>query len=293
MQISNLEVFLLVAEMKSLSKAAKLLHLSQPAVSNKIHMIEEQLDITLFDRSPYGVTLTDAGQTFYQYAKDILHVYRKMMENLHKTEQGNQRIVIGAESVIGNYFIPCKIAHFKENFPMIDIKIVTTDRANLLEQLEKGEVDLACIDGTVQSNIPFQSDLISTDSIYLAVPNHEKWKNIDELSVEELYQLPVILPDENMGLRHSINEGFLKQGVDLTQLQISAEVSSISMIKSLVESGFGVSFLCDIAIQKEKHSGSIKLLRISSLPLKLNYHIVYQPDKVDLITKQMISYLLA
>ncbi|TCS78235.1 LysR family transcriptional regulator [Tepidibacillus fermentans] len=293
MQTSNLEVFLLVAEMKSLSKAAKLLHLTQPAVSNKIHMIEEQFNITLFERSPYGVTLTEAGQTFYQYAKDILHIYHEMVKNLHKYDRENQKISIGAESVIGNYFIPCKIAHFREKFPSIDIKIITTDRSNLLEQLEKGEINIACIDGTPPAHSSFHSELISTDTIYLAVPNHQKWSNIEELTIEELCQLPIILPDEKMGLRQSIEETFQKQGIDMNRLHVAAEISSVSAIKSLVESGFGVSFLCDIATRKERFSGSIKLLKISSLPLKLNYHIVYQPDKIDHVTKQLIRYLLS
>jgi len=292
MEISNLEVFLLVAEMRSLSKAAKILHLSQPAVSNKIHMIEEQLNIPLFERSPYGVTLTNSGQTFYDYAKDILHIYREMLENVQKREElSNHKIVIGAESVIGNYFIPCKIANFRENFPSIDIKIISTNRTTLLQQLEHGEIQIACIDGSLTSATPFHSELISSDSIYLAVPNDKKWGNVEELTIEDLCDLPVILPDEKMGLRHSINEAFKQKGLDMEKLQVAAEISSISAIKSLVESGFGVSFLCDIATKKEKNSGSIKLLKISSLPIKLNYHIVYRPENVDPITKQMIHYL--
>ncbi|MFV9510206.1 LysR substrate-binding domain-containing protein [Tepidibacillus sp. LV47] len=293
MHISNLEVFLLAAELKSLSKAAKILHLTQPAVSNKIQMIEEQLNISLFERSPNGVTLTEAGQTFYQYAKDILHVYREMVENLHKLEHGNQKIIIGAESVIGSYFIPCKITHFREKFPSIDIKILTLDRPTLLEQLKNGDIHIGCIDGTLPNDSSFHSELISTDTIYIAVPNHEKWSNIEELTIEELYQLPIILPDEKMGLRQSIEETFQKQGIDMNRLHVAAEISSVSAIKSLVESGFGVSFLCDIAIRKEKLSGSMKLLKISSLPLQLNYHIVYQPDKIDHVTKQLIHYLLS
>ncbi len=211
MQISNLEVFLLVAEMKSLSKAAKILHLTQPAVSNKIHLIEYQLNISLFERSPYGVTLTESGETFYEYAKDILQVYREMMENVQKQELGHKKIVIGAESVIGNYFIPCKIANFKENFPSIDIRIISTDRTTLLQQLEKEEIQIACIDGSLPSPNSFHCELISSDSIYLAVPNHKRWQNIEALSIEDLYELPVILPDEKMGLRHSIKEGFQKK----------------------------------------------------------------------------------
>jgi len=293
MQISNIEVFLLVAEVKSLSKAAKLLHLSQPAVSNKINMLEQLLDIPLFHRSPHGVSLTHQGETFLQYATDILHIYHEMVEHIkEKTTTPEHKITIGAESIIGNYLIPCKIAAFKEKFPTVDIKIVSGNQQSLLEQLKNHEIDIACVDGIVPLEYPFQSKLISTESIYLAVPNHEKWDGIDRLPLADIYQLPLILPDNKTGLHYSIYESLKKEGIDSSRLRIMAEVSSVTAIKSLVESGFGVSFLCGLATKKETQSKSIKLVQIESLSLDLKSHVVFLPDKLEPITRKFIEQLL-
>ncbi len=288
MEITNLEVFLLVAKEKSLSKAAKLLHLTQPAVSNKIHMLETILDLSLFDRSPSGVTLTSSGQTFYQYANEITMMYNEMVEALKGTIT-DQKMIIGAEAIIGNYFIPCRLAAFKEKFPNIDIKIISGDQADLLEKLERNELDFAFVDGTIPLAPNFHTKLLSTEPLYLAVPNSEKWKNIDSITTNELYSLPFILPDEKTGLHQSIKQSLNRYGISKNDLHISAEVSSISAIKTFVESGFGVSFLCGLATKKEIHSKSIKLIKVDSLSLNLNYYVAYHPEKLHDIHKQFIN----
>ena len=291
MEITNLEVFLLVAKEKSLSRAAKLLHLTQPAVSNKIHLLENILNLSLFDRSPTGVTLTPAGHVFFQYASEITMMYNEMVEALRGTNV-EHKMKIGAEAIIGNYFIPCKLATFKHKYPNVDIKIISGDQAELLEKLERNELDFAFVDGTIPLASPFQTVLLSSEPLYLAVPNSGKWENIDSITPSELYTLPFILPDEKTGLHQSISQSLNEYGITKEDLQISAEVSSISAIKNFVELGFGVSFLCGLATKKEINSKSIKLIKVESLSLSLNYYMAYHPEKLNDLHKQLIDELV-
>ncbi|KXG43920.1 LysR substrate-binding domain-containing protein [Tepidibacillus infernus] len=292
MQISNLEVFLLVAQLKSLSKASKLLHLSQPAVSNKIHLLEEELNTSLFERSPYGVSLTEEGQTVFQYAQEILHTYHQLVETIHPTKQPNkEKLMIGTESMIGSYFLPCKIWSFMDKYPMVEMKIITYDRANLFKELEEHSIDVALVEGAIPSESPFHSQIISTEPVYLAVPNQKKWQNIDVLPLHELYEIEMILPDENTGFRQTVEKALIQQGIQMNKLHIIAETNNVGTMKSLVESGKGVSFMCDTLKNMSHSLEHIKLLKVESLNIKIDYYLVYSSENTNPVLKPFIEEL--
>ena len=117
MQIEHIRLFHLAASLGSISKAAHASHISQPALSQQIQRLEQELGFKLFERSNRGVDLTSAGQIVEKYAGNIARLYDNLMEDLSNLQQSNGMVRISATPVVGIYGLPCTIYKVKEKFP--------------------------------------------------------------------------------------------------------------------------------------------------------------------------------
>ena len=116
MNIEYLRFFYEVASVKSISKVANNSHISQPALSQQIHKLEDNLGYKLLDRSNKGVQLTEAGKIVEKYAKNILKVYENMLVDLNDISNNNKAIRIDAFPTMATYALPCTIYMIKENW---------------------------------------------------------------------------------------------------------------------------------------------------------------------------------
>ena len=146
----QLKIFCMVTHLQSFSKAAKMLHMSQPAVSTHIKNLEEYYRGQLFERTPHGVTLTKAGETFYTYAKRILDLQDEMEQQLEVVLlRENNQIVVGASTTIGNVSLPCSIYLFKEQHPEVTIRLDIANSEEVVRKLYADEVDIGVLEGDV------------------------------------------------------------------------------------------------------------------------------------------------
>ena len=116
MNIEYLRFFYEVASVKSISKVANNSHISQPALSQQIHKLEDNLGYKLLDRSNKGVQLTEAGKIVEKYAKNILKVYENMLVDLNDISNNNKAIRIDAFPTMATYALPCTIYMIKEKY---------------------------------------------------------------------------------------------------------------------------------------------------------------------------------
>ena len=143
MDIRKIEIFLSAAENFSISEAAKQLHLSQPALSHQIKLLEEELNVKLFTRSNTGLKLTDAGQLLMPWARRIIHDtndMKNMMSSLQNVLVGDLRIACSSSS--GKYILPVIVARFCKHSPAIQAKILACRPKSALSWLLDGEAHL-------------------------------------------------------------------------------------------------------------------------------------------------------
>jgi DNA-binding transcriptional LysR family regulator len=294
----QLEVFLTVVQVKKISTAAKLLHLTQPAVSSQIKSLENFFKASLFERTKYGVELTEPGQIVYKHAKKILASFEAMEREVDQyLNVANQYLIIGATQTVGNYAIPCSLWTFKQKYPTAKISLEIDNLQHILTQLADGQIDIAVIEGFSDSDNldDFTVKKASSDELIIIYPGTDDWNetmaNISSLKL--LTSIPLILPRAGLGLKEIFVKEAAEQNLSLEDFNTVSELGSIEAIKSAVQAGFGFSICSRMAVQKELRQDTIRELVIDGLVLPLTFKVVFKDDDfLSLLAHRFIRFII-
>lgn len=274
MEDHKLKVFCTVAETKSFSKTAEIIHLTQPAVSLQIQALEEIYETKLFDRSSSTVTLTPAGEVLYKYAKEILALYasaEKVIGELTGLVKGS--ITVGASSTIGNYLLPGVITDFRKKHPKIKVHLLIGNTRRVVDLLNAGNIDLGLVEGDVTGQKMVVKKLIS-DELLLIVPSIHPWAKKKEVSISELTKEPFIFREAGSGTRQMIEKFLAKHGITPHSMKVSLVLGSTEAIKDAVENGLGVSIVSRWAARKESKYGTLHLLRFKEERMLRDFSLI-------------------
>jgi Transcriptional regulator len=272
MDIPELEVLTVVAEEKSFSRAARILHKTQPAVSQAIRRLETEIGEKLFDRSSKEGTLTPAGAILLDYAKQMLNLQRtakSAVRDLKALQHG--KVTISANEHTVFYLLPV-IAEYKKRHPLIKIHIQRGVASRIPKEVMAGEVELGVISFNPKDR-SVKSVPVGTDELVLVVsPKHrlagEKIVSIKELGIESF-----IAHNAPSPYREMVINKFLKHNVNLN---ISVEMPSLEAIKKLVELDAGVALVPKLSAQSELESGQLCGLTVKEMKFLRQLNIVYR-----------------
>lgn len=246
------KTFYLVAKYKSFTKASQELFISQPAVTQTIKKLEDQLNIELFNRSANGkITLTAAGEVVYYYAEKIFNLALANKTVVEQARDASFEVInIGVPTHIGSFYLVKYLKMFNEKYPNVKFNIINKKSDEMIIMLKKRELDVV-IDTNMND---FRDDLISTikildlDSCFVC---SEKYKNIarkEKIELNELMRYPLILPGETTSNRKMIDYKFKEKGITLKPL-IEANSSSIS--RQLIIEGIGIGWMIKEFVQED------------------------------------------
>lgn len=146
MDIRHLEYFVEVARQKSFTKAAALLHVTQPTISKTIRLLEDELDVILFTRSSRNVVVTDAGHAVLRQAEKILRSVNDLSHELHDVKslkKGSLRI--GLPPITSSTIVPRLVGEFHLAYPMISIRLLEVGSKTVIQEVENGNLDIGVI----------------------------------------------------------------------------------------------------------------------------------------------------
>ena len=255
-------VFYVVAKTGNLSKAAKELFISQPAVSYGIKQLEEQLGGRLFVRTAKGMELTPEGRMIYDYvsrAFDELTAAENKFSQMRGLEEGT--VHIGASDTISKYFILPRIEQFKKKYPKINIKITNRTTDEIMNLLKAGKVDLGFINRV--DDTPFAGIRLTScaDIGECFVANRDFMTRIHApLSVSELTALPLILLEERSSTRRAVERAIEDLG---GRLNPAFELCSVDLVAECAKAGLGVGCVTKEYIGKELESGELFVVPLS------------------------------
>lgn len=294
MHFTQLETFCAVAKVNSFSKAAKLLHLSQPTISSHIQSLENHYSILLFNRSNQGVTLTEAGKIVYEYAQKILQIQDDMERHLAiMTEIDNHMLTVGASSAVGNYLMPCSIWKFNETFPNSKVRLIVANSQEILQHVYDNNIELGLIDGPIRDSPTdiFVKDIIE-DKMVIIAPVKEPWIDMDSISINELIKLPFILREVGSGARNNFKLVLDKLSIKFSDFQNCTEMGSMDAIKAAVELGLGLSVLPLKAVEKEVRRGAFMVLELTEDKMTYHCKMIYKKkNSKSKIAKRFIHFL--
>jgi len=285
----RLQVFHTVARLLSFTKAADVLHMTQPAVTFQVRQLEEYFNTRLFDRTHNRITLTEIGKRVYEHAEKIFELYADM-ENTVKEMTGDVSgvLLIGASTTIAEYMLPALLGDFKHKYPDVSIRLRVSNTEGIVSMVEHNAIDLGVVEAPV-SNKNLAVELCSTDQLVAIVPPKHPLAEYKRISIEELLKYPFISREEGSGTREVINEHFSHLGLT-SYVNIIMELGSSEAIKGAVASGMGVSILSRATIQKDLQLNTLKEIRLDPI-LERPFSFVHQKQKFRLrAMEELLSF---
>jgi LysR family nitrogen assimilation transcriptional regulator len=259
MDFKQLRAFLTVSDTGNVTRAAELLNLVQPAVSRQLRLLEEDVGTELFDRERHGMVLTDAGKALLVYAR------RAMLElDRARAEIGGSVNGIGGLVTVGLLPSTCDlissplVSAVAAKYPGIHMRIAMGYAGTLQQWLETGEIDAALLYGVERTpNIAAQPLL--EEELWVVGEPGAKLRRQKPVSLASLVGQPLILPGGPHGIRTLVNHACAVSNVELT---IAVETNAMSIQKSLVLGGHGLTILPPVAFADE-----LARKRVSAAPL--------------------------
>ena len=253
MNLKQLTALVTVAEVGSVTKAAKLLYLVQPAVTRQIRTLEEELGVELFDRTHQGMVLTSAGEVLVERARRALTELRRAQEEVrpNPVEVGGLVTIGVLESVIDVLVEPL-VERITMQYPGIELRILTAFSGHLQQWLDVGDVDVSLLYNMADTPSLAVVHLLQ-ESLWVVGPPDAGLVPSQPTSWEEVLTQPLILPVAGHGLRALIEQ----HRPTVVQPRIFAEVNSMSLQKRLVLSGHGWTILPATGVAADVRSGAL------------------------------------
>jgi DNA-binding transcriptional LysR family regulator len=279
-QLPYLETFSKAAELNSFTGAGKALGMTQAAVSQRIHALEQSLGTPLFRRNGGRILLTEAGQRLHDYAQRIFALHREARQEIARQKIPLAgELSLGASTIPGEHFLPALLSVFHQRYPRIEVRASISDSMGVIRQVEQGQVQLGLV-GRKADNPHLEFHHFATDRMVLVVrPNHA-WGRRKRVSLTDLCKQPLILREPGSGLRHCFEKQLGRGDKSLRDLQIALELGSNEAIKEAVLRGVGVAVLSSYAVQKELKAGQLHALKVTDLHCDREMFVVWDRQRV-------------
>lgn len=275
---NKLYTFLEVAESASASVAAKKLNLTQPAVSQQLRALEQELGTKLYVRSEKGIILTNTGGIAFKYANRIANLYKSMQEELKNEKSQSHKLVIGVTQTIEFSIVSEILAEFCTQNKGTHIKIISDTIKNLYTKLKLYEVDLIIVNGNASLDNRFNRILLSTDYLVYVVGKDDPLANKSMISMSKLREQSLILRTKGSSTRELFEACLESLNDNIMNYNVIMEVDNIATIKSLVANGFGSSVLSHSVCTQEIKKGKLVVVPIENLSIVREINIVYHKD---------------
>ena len=268
----QLITFAAVAEHRNISRAALSLHLSQPAVSGQLRLLQEEFGEPLYLRDGRGVRLTPTGEQIAAYAARLRENWRDALafrDALRGLERGTLRI--GASTTPASYRLPYLVAAFHRRYPDVKLETASGNTADVVAML--GELDIALVEGPVGSQLPADCAVhpwhedeivaIAPRGHALAAATHER------CDLAAFGNLPLVLREDGSGVRQVVERAFARAAVPM---RVALEIAGVEGVKEAVRAGMGIGFVSAMSMRHE--DGALVQIRLGPEPLARRFSIV-------------------
>lgn len=275
MDFEQLRTFMEVSRLRSFSRAAEKLMVTQPAISAQIRTLENEVGARLFDRDGGKVTFTAAGRVFEPFAEHCLECHNHIMVTvgeLHRTPRGE--ISVSANEATSLYVLPAVFAQFKQQYTRVGLSIVRADRVRTVEAVLNREVDFGVVSLPIK-DARLTVDILHRDDVVLVAPRNHPLAERESVKFSEILPHSLLVPKQGRQ-RELIEDLFRSNDV---QPRVAMEVESSELLKRLVVAGLGIGFLPRSNVLEDTKSGALKILNVEGVRLNRELALIYRKDK--------------
>ncbi len=287
--IRQLEVLAAVGREGSVTAAAEVLHLTQPAVSMQLRQLEARLELALFETVGRRLQITEPGKELVRLAVELLarlDDFEQTARSLRGVRHG--RIRLGVVST-AKYFAPRLLAQFVKLHAGLEFKLTIHNRAEIIDQIQSYAIDLGIM-GQPPDDLQFEGTAFAPNPLVaIASPSHPLSLRRD-LRPEDLADQPFIVREPGSGTRGAMDRYLSDHGVRVRPVM---EADSNETIKQSVMAGIGLGFLSHHTIRPELAAGRLVVLDVFGLPLRRQWYVVHSRQRrLTPAAEEFLQYLL-
>lgn len=288
----RLQVFHSVAVNLSFTKAAKELHITQPAVTGNIKELENSLGISLFNREQNSISLTKAGQILLKYTERATAEYKQIEYEigvLRKSFSGELKI--GASTTIEQYILPPILARFNKEHPEISISLYNNNTMNIEKDVISRRIDLGIVEGNVGRKefryVPFMKDeIVAFAHSFQPIAKKKK------IGLDELIKIPIVLRESGSGTLDIITDELQKHKIKLKDMNVRVSLGSTESIKNFLANGNYMGLASVYAIKKEVAQGYFQIIDIEGLNITRTFNFIYPQGEQNGLLNKFIDFCL-
>jgi DNA-binding transcriptional LysR family regulator len=267
----QLATFHAVARLGSVSKAAEEIHLTQPAVSIQLGILEDSAGTPLLRRSARGVKLTEAGELLAGYAERILGLWREAGDAMAMHCGDIAGLLRVGAVTTAEYLLPPLLLEFVREHPQVKVKLHVGNRSEVMRQLAGQEIDLAIMGRPPMELKTVSAAFAKHPMAFIAAPSNPLMA-ARGLDLQAINRANLLVRERGSGTRTTVEKVFKDAGL---VIDFGSEMSSNEAIKQMCASGFGVAFLSLHACVLELQTGLLALLPMKGNPIERDWHVMH------------------
>ncbi|HQT66131.1 MAG: LysR family transcriptional regulator [Rhodospirillales bacterium 20-60-12] len=283
--LRQLTLFEAVARTGSFTRTAEELHLTQPAVSNQIKQLEDQIGTPLFEHIGRRISPTEVGRELVVFCRDIsqrIDEFENLLDDIKGLHHGvlNVSVVSTAE-----YFSPYLLARFCSHHPGVTVNLDVTNRDAVLKQLADNAPDMAIMGVPPEGANLVSQSFMPNPLVVIAAPNH-MLAGMDDVPIKRVVKERFIIREPGSGTRDAFERFLNKSG---SRLQNSMEMSSNEAIKHAVMAGLGLGVVSLHTLEMELKLGRLAIVDLVDFPLERQWYLVHRQGKRFSVAAQALK----
>lgn len=293
MNVQQIRSFVAVVDHGTFSEAARVLGISQPAVTMQVQALETDVGATLLDRHYRRIDLTEAGRTLLPHARRVLEQIEAAQEEISAlSDVVTGHIIIAASTTPGVYVIPRLLGAFVADNPEVTVTIMVADSARVVEAVENGEAHIG-MTGAVLRGARVEYEEVGRDELLLIGPVGRETHGEDPLTLAGLSDEPWIMREQGSGTRQVTESLLSTHGVDPEELRVVVELGTGEAIVSAVEGGLGYAIISSHVADKAVRLGTVASVHVTGLPAVRPYYVVSPRGTLTRAARAFHEHLIA
>lgn len=276
MEFRQLQTFVIITHAESFSRAAELLGYSQSAVTVQIRLLEEELQVRLFDRMGKKTVLTAQGRQLLEYANRIIQEMNQAKSAIVQDTELSEPLHVGTLESLCFSKLPPLLGYFRSNYPKVPVKVTTATPKELIAMMEKNQLDLIYFLDRPRYNNNWNKELEVREPIVFVTSPESPLASRKGLRLAEILEEPFFLTEKNENYRRELDQYLESRDRVITPF---LEASNTEFIIQMIRRNRGVSFLPYFAVQESVRAGQLAVLDVTDFGVAMYRQIFYHKNK--------------
>lgn len=274
----RMETFLEVCKDMNFTKTARRLNMTQPAVSQHIHWLEEAYGTRLFSYQGKKMSLTPAGEMLKNFAATMSHDILLLREKMQESTRKKRELKIGLTLTIAEFEAAKSMARYLNENETYSMLLSVGNTRELLKELEEGKIDFALVEGNFPRDI-YHHQLYATEP-YIAVCAADDPLSRGRHTIDELLGRRLVTREADSGTRNILERYLEMKSLEVTDFSALVEAGSIGLIKQLVEYGCGITFLYRMAVKRELEEGRLCEIKMDDMNITHDFTFIWREGSI-------------